>query len=266
MVEDSGLFSLYSRLNYRKLARSKFPLATKSEGKSTMGDSVGTHAKTRRIGSSNIVISDKQTTISGKNLHPILQMQQTIGNQAVQRLLHPESGMSTPAQNLRSISTASSLLNGHLSNFLFRATQYNFDSGAAIAGRTIQRLDEPEPTTEPGQAPEATAPGREPTRNEADQYRGALPKLKEFRILREADGSYNCFAWAVGIDTHQILNSDVEKAGYSPNLDGWTSYLKVKHGFGTLRSKREHDISRGTKGRTALRRMTFSSSLSEKSP
>ena len=50
--------------------------------------------------------------------------------------------------------------------------------------------------------------------------------------MREADGGYNCFAWAVGIDTYQILNSEVEKAGFSPNLDGWTGYLKVKHRFG----------------------------------
>lgn len=140
----------------------------------------------------------------------------------------------------------------------------------------VQRLDDPEPATELNQAPETTLP-REPNRNEVREWGDYFPNLTKFMIVREPDGSYNCFAWAVGIDTREILYKDVKESG-SPNLEDWTTYLAKEHGFGkhadgadesadlVLFGESETQIYHAArKAEQPVGKMTFSSKLGSRS-
>ncbi len=140
----------------------------------------------------------------------------------------------------------------------------------------VQRQEEPAPATEAGHSPEATLP-REPNRTEVREWGDYFPNLTKFMIVREPEGSYNCFAWALGIDTQEILYKDVKARG-SPNLDEWTTYLKEKHGFGkyvdgadenadlVLFGENEQTIDHAArKAEQPVGRMTFSSKLGSRS-
>ncbi len=131
----------------------------------------------------------------------------------------------------------------------------------------------------PSQSPQSgqTPPGREPTREERESYGGLFPNLTEFRVLRGPDDGYNCFAWAVGDDS-RIITSDTiwGEGGYSSNLDGWTNYLRDKHGFGKYvdRPNKNADLvlfgeseqmiyHAARKAEQPFERMTFSSKLGD---
>ena len=59
----------------------------------------------------------------------------------------------------------------------------------------------------------------------------SFPKLTEYRVLREPGYGFNCFAWAVGIESRSITTETIMGLNYSTNLDGWTRYLESEHGF-----------------------------------
>ena len=100
-------------------------------------------------------------------------------------------------------------------------------------GPIVQRQDDPRA---PGESPalqDHAPPGRAPTPAEEDEIRAPFPRLREFRILREREGHYNCFAWALGDDSRLITSDTIwQEGGYQPGLDGWTSYLRDRHGLG----------------------------------
>ena len=108
-------------------------------------------------------------------------------------------------------------------------TAGNRAATGALAGLVpVQRVD-PAPAPAPTSSPEG-APGREPRPDEVTELRALLPGLTEFRILREPAGYYNCFAWAVGIDSGFVGSRSGD--GYKDDsVESWTDWLKKTHGF-----------------------------------
>lgn len=112
---------------------------------------------------------------------------------------------------------------------------------AGVAGRIIQttqpmvqRSEDPESPSEALPSPSQSPPGRAPKPNEfaelgVTEYN--FPKLTEYWILREPTYGFNCFAWAVGIESRSITTNTIMGLNYSTNLDGWSRYLKREHGF-----------------------------------
>ena len=101
----------------------------------------------------------------------------------------------------------------------------------AVAGALAQRI---EPAAAPAPAPATSAegaPGREPRPDEITALRALLPDLTNFRILREPAGYYNCFAWAVGIDS-RIIGSRTNEGYNNDSVENWTDFLRKAHGFG----------------------------------
>ena len=95
---------------------------------------------------------------------------------------------------------------------------------ATTALLALQRDAPPETAAEPGRIPNA---------QEQDQWDDPFPEDATFRILVEPTYGYNCFAWAVGDTSRDITSDTIFFAGrYSPTLDGWTSYLIERQGFG----------------------------------
>jgi hypothetical protein len=95
---------------------------------------------------------------------------------------------------------------------------------AALGHRPLVQRDEP------AMAP-AGVGSREPNSYELADWSGVVSS-QPFRIVRAAEDGYNCFAWALGSTSQLITNETLEKAGYEPNLAGWTGYVAELHGFG----------------------------------
>ena len=145
----------------------------------------------------------------------------------------------------------------------------------------VQRQEDPDSPSESLLSPNQTPPGREPTPNEKTDWGVtdySFPKLTEFRILREPTYGYNCFAWAVGVESRSITTSTIMGLNYSMNLEGWTQYLKEKHGFVrhadgadagadlVLFGESEHMVWHAArKAEQPFGHMTFSSKLGERS-
>lgn len=113
--------------------------------------------------------------------------------------------------------------------------------GEGIAGKIVkttqpmvQRSEDPEKEPSALPTPIQSPPGRVPIPNEfgelgVNEYN--FPQLTEYRVLREPAYGFNCFAWAVGIESKSITTETIMGLNYSTNLDGWTRYLESEHGF-----------------------------------
>ncbi len=110
-----------------------------------------------------------------------------------------------------------------------------------VAGRIIQttqpmvqRSEDPESPFEALPSPSQSFLGRAPIPNEfaelgVTEYN--FPKLTEYWIQREPTYGFNCFAWAVGIESRSITTDTIMGLNYSTNLNGWSRYLIREHGF-----------------------------------
>ena len=98
----------------------------------------------------------------------------------------------------------------------------------------VQRSEDPEKPPSALPTPSQSPPGRAPIPNEFAELGVTefnFPKLTEYRVLREPAYGFNCFAWAVGIESRSITTDTIMGLKYSTNLDGWTQYLEREHGF-----------------------------------
>jgi len=159
------------------------------------------------------------STSENSSIDQILFLQRIVGNRAVNGLL--KSGV-IPAK----------LTNGQPGGVYEREAVKVSNDIIQASPTTVQRQEYfTIPSSQSPQPPSQTAPGREPTRGELREWGDWFPNLTGFRILREPEGHYNCFAWAVGIDNRLITYGTLKELGYSHDLDGWTRYLSDQHGF-----------------------------------
>ena len=97
---------------------------------------------------------------------------------------------------------------------------------AALQARPVVQRDEPAP------APASAISGsREPTPSEWREWGDYFYDI-DFRMVRDPEDGYNCFAWAVGSTSGPILYRMLADEGFGSDLTGFTDYLGAKHGFG----------------------------------
>jgi hypothetical protein len=83
---------------------------------------------------------------------------------------------------------------------------------------------------EPAAAP-VTSGSRVPTQSEWREWGDYFYDI-DFRMVRDPEDGYNCFAWAVGSTSGPITYPMLADAGFGPDVTGFTGYLETTHGFG----------------------------------